>query len=350
VLGGIALLAALAEASVEHVARADWQPFQSFGKTYLLLLPPWLIRAAIALVPFALARRLGGVKLLVHLPAAATCATAHFVLLAGFHRVVLGSLDPFATIFRDLFRTYFLWDVTIYAAVAGATHAFTYFVRMQVQTAREQELRAALAEARLSGLQGQLQPHFVFNVLNSVSMLARAGKTADVVNVVSDLSQLLRYTLRDSNRACVPLSDEVTFAERYVAIEQVRFADRFSVVWEIADEVRDAMVPVLLLQPLIENVVHHGVARVTRRVSVIVRARRIDDSVRVEVIDDGPGAVHRTSGGAAGDHIGLRNLRDRLRQLYGGKCELTTVSHSGFHVTVDLPYALETPVLSAVNA
>jgi signal transduction histidine kinase len=191
-------------------------------------------------------------------------------------------------------------------------------------------------EAELRALRAQLNPHFLFNAMNSISMLVRRNDNAQAVRMLAGLSDLLRYVLEDSPADEVPLRDELSFLERYLEIEKVRFQDRLQIHMDAAEETLDAFVPNLLLQPLVENAIRHGVARKVSPGRVEIAARRLGDRLIVQVRDDGPGL----GPGLGGSGVGLANTRSRLEQLYGAEqsFELRPGQSAGAVATLSLPF------------
>lgn len=196
-------------------------------------------------------------------------------------------------------------------------------------------LAGELSEARLQVLRNQLKPHFLFNTLNSISALMHLD-VAKAERTLALLSELLRSILAEGRPGEVPLEEEVAFSRRYLEIEQTRFPRRLSVVWEVADEARDVLVPHLVLQPLVENAVRHGIAPRSRPGTVWVRAWVEGPSLCLEVRDDGVGPA---GGGVQGQGVGLSNTRARLRALYGdaARLEAGAAEGGGFSSRVCLP-------------
>src|SRR5262249_51352134 len=146
---------------------------------------------------------------------------------------------------RLLFTTYFVW----YWAIVAVYYAFEYYRETQVQLKRAAQLQKGLMEARLQALRSQLNPHFLFNTLNAITVLSREGEQEAVVDVVARLSNLLRAALDDTRPDTIPLAEELQFIDEYLAIQRVRFGDRLTIRREIAPETLDALVPAMLLQP-----------------------------------------------------------------------------------------------------
>jgi sensor histidine kinase YesM len=235
-------------------------------------------------------------------------------------------------------------EVPLYWLVVGGWLAWDFHRKYRAEEleaaragVRNAQLEASLGHAKLQALSGQLRPHFLYNTLNAVAVLARQGRRRDVVGVVTRLSELLRASveLRDQ---LVPLQREIAFVRRYLGIERVRFRDRLTVAWSVAPECLAAELPSLLLQPLVENAIRHGIGQQPGRGRVELRARRVGDELHLSVRDNGPGLV----GGAAAirEGIGLRTTRERLRQLYGDdhRLELTSVPEGGVLAAVTIPF------------
>ncbi|MGH9201745.1 MAG: sensor histidine kinase, partial [Vicinamibacterales bacterium] len=201
------------------------------------------------------------------------------------------------------------------------------------------QLDASLSEARLKVLQAQLEPHFLFNTLNAISVLALEGNHKAVVDTVGRLSDLLRASLSHDRPQEVSLARELELIEGYLGIQRVRFADRLSVTYDITPDVVDALVPTMILQPIVENTVIHGISARTDTCSVTILASRHEGALRLEVRDTGPGfrsglQLQRGQG------IGLVNTRARLQQLYGDdqRIELFDARDSGACVVITIPF------------
>jgi LytS/YehU family sensor histidine kinase len=184
---------------------------------------------------------------------------------------------------------------------------------------RELELRRSLAAAQLDTLKMQLQPHFLFNTLNGVASLAQSGDTDAVVRVVEHLGTLLRLSMEMSARQFVTLNEELAFVDAYLAIEEVRFGERLRIVRRIAPDARRALVPNLILQPLVENALTHGLSGRLEASLLEIAARRDGTVLHIAVRDDGPGVPAGWSL-AANAGAGLRNVRDRIQSLFPGAC------------------------------
>jgi two-component sensor histidine kinase len=199
-------------------------------------------------------------------------------------------------------------DLMVFLAIAGAGVARDYFLRYRARQEETAILQAQLAEARLDVLRAQLNPHFLFNTLNAISALVERDPRA-TRRMIARLSDLLRYTL-ESTDAEVPLRRELDLLEEYIELMQIRFQGKLDVTMRVGDDTRDALVPNLILQPIVENAIKHGVGRMASG-EITIAAARIGDTLELTVSDSGGGP----GGGPEG--VGLRNTNARLAQLYG---------------------------------
>ena len=227
------------------------------------------------------------------------------------------------------------WSVFMYFTVLGCVYAFTYFIEAREREADASRLAAQLAEARLGALRMQLHPHFLFNSLNAITVLVREQNTAAASRMLELLGDVLHRVLRSDQPHEVPLSEELAFLERYLAIEQVRFSDRLRVSWSIDERARTALVPGFVLQPIVENAVKHGVAKRADAGRIEITARLVADRLELVVEDDGLGI-----GAELVEGVGLSNTRERLRTLYGDGAEMRIErpAGGGTRVVLSLPY------------
>jgi signal transduction histidine kinase len=265
-------------------------------------------------------------------------AIMSFRHLIGFHRDVPVTFDMFATFALFTLSTNLLG----YGAIVGIVYATDFYRRYRERELLASQLAAQLAQARLSALRMQLNPHFLFNAMNTISMQVRKAANDDAVRMLAGLSDMLRYMLEDSRPAEVPLSEELVFVERYLAIEQVRFQDRLKIELDAGPGTAQALVPTLILQPLVENAIRHGISRRVQAGRVTVRARRTDDDLVIQVQDDGPGLASDMTP-MPGTGVGLRNTRERLEQLYREhhSVDLTEAPGGGTLVTLRIPFKVQ---------
>jgi GAF domain-containing protein len=214
----------------------------------------------------------------------------------------------------------------------------------ETREARNRELRSAqlesqLAKARLEALRAQLNPHFLFNALNVVAMLVRRGANEDALNAVVSLSELLRQVLAAGTTTEVHLADEVALLERYLAVERIRFRDRLSVAIDMPPSLVDARVPGLILQPLVENAIKHGIAQNDGPGRITVAARHEGRRLILRVTDNGPGFPDDWDPSQA-PGVGLANVRERLERMYERNAGLTLLrgADGGAVVEIAMPY------------
>lgn len=230
-----------------------------------------------------------------------------------------------------------LVDGLSYATVVAISHVqrsnARYRARVQAQAALDQELTAA----RLRALEMQLQPHFLFNALHAVGALVRGARLDDAVRSLATLGGLLRATLADGDHE-IALGEEIALAQRYLELQKIRFADRLQIQIAIAPEVRRARVPRLILQPLLENAIRHGVERSPTAVAVAIHARA--HGQRLELLVSDRGGTRET--GARGQGIGLANTRARLAALYGDAhaLEIASTEGGGLAIRIESPLLL----------
>jgi two-component system LytT family sensor kinase len=212
------------------------------------------------------------------------------------------------------------FGVIVYICVAGMAHAVRYFLEAREREVQLARLSEQLAGARFSALQAQLNPHFLFNTLNTIAVRARDGDGLGTARMVEQLSDVLRRTLTRHRANEVALQDELDLVEQYLAIEQARFSDRLRPSFEVELAARAAAVPSFALQHLVENAVRHGIAKSAGAGLIRVTARRTGDSLEIAVEDDGPGF---DSDVMVRPGHGIDNTRERLRALYGSRATLT---------------------------
>jgi signal transduction histidine kinase len=224
----------------------------------------------------------------------------------------------------------FIFDGFIYGAIALAGRLRSLYQRMHEREAAELELRASLAEARMQSLKMQLQPHFLFNTLNAISTLIHT-KPAVADDLLGELSDLLRSSLYAPEKHS--LAAELDFLDRYLAIQQVRFGDRLKVRRAISSDTLDVEVPAMILQPIVENALRHGIEPRIGDGELELSARRTDAKLELTVRDNGERGAAKWE-----DGIGLKNTRARLHQHFGGQNLLQIVTNgSGTTVQILLP-------------
>ena len=317
----------------------------SWWRIVLWQLAVWWLWGCMTPIILGLGRRVTGANaswlrgFLIHFPLSLVLPAAH-VAASTYITTLIQPYDvwtdtrPFLTQYRGELRSLFLLDFFVYWAVLGVGYAFDYRERYRERESAASELKAQLAQAQLEALKVQLHPHFLFNTLHAISGLVRVGERQPAVNMIAGLSELLRRALDSADEQEVPLREEVKFVELYLDIQLVRFSDRLTVRTDIAPETLDALVPNMILQPLVENAIRHGVSPCESPGTVSISAYRAGRMLHVEVSDDGPGLqsgwrLEQSEG------IGLANTVERLRRLYGTdqRFELSNGGGAGCGVT-----------------
>jgi two-component system, LytTR family, sensor kinase len=263
--------------------------------------------------------------------------TVHFA--AGIVvAIVKASAERTAIAWLTGFRPYLLVSTlalqfTIYGVLVAGAHLVVYYERSR----ERDQLEARLAEARLQLLTMQLQPHFLFNTLNTIAELVHDDADA-ADQMITGLSELLRRTLELGPAQEIPLEAELDLLARYIEIQQARFGERLHVTVDVGADARGAAVPVLLLQPLVENAIRHGLAARLSAGRIDVSAYRRDARLIISVVDDGAGAAASVAGGR--ERVGLGNTRARLEALYGSdqRLDLETAPDRGARVTLNIPF------------
>jgi len=275
---------------------------------------------------------------MVHLLAAPLTVLAVILVYvtAVFH---LGDLYPQRTwgdAFGHAWARYFPFDLAVYAFILLGWTAAGWYRRSRDRELRAAQLETSLQEAKLAALRSQLNPHFLFNALNSVSALMhRDVDAADAM--LARLGELLRLTLASDGSHEIRLHEELELLDRYLDVERIRFAERLAVTLDVPAATLAAHLPPFSLQPLVENAIHHGVAGRARGGRVTVTARQVNDRLQLRVTDDGPGLETSLP---AREGVGLRNTRARLRQLYGDAQVLAfrRPEAGGLEVLVEVPW------------
>jgi two-component sensor histidine kinase len=337
-----------------HLALIHLQLFRSFKAFVFFFFAAFLFGTVMLALWRWVMPRMPGASPFSHTAWQAVLALATFTILSLVVTEMFGLLVDG----RSLFRPYDGADINItipaeqlrwgrltYALIPIVPTALLCVVsynlhwwRIQVLQGRERELRQLAVAAQLAALRAQVNPHFLFNSLNSIAQLISTDpEKAEAC--VERLAELFRYMLRGSNAEFVPLADELKFAEAYLAIEKARFGDDMEVEERIDEGVRSALLPGLILQPLVENAVKHGISRKIGGGAIVIQAGRENGDLCLQVRDTGVGIRNRDNIFEQG--VGLRNVRDRLIKLYGPEYapSIESSDGAGTTVTVRVPLA-----------
>jgi len=232
---------------------------------------------------------------------------------------------------------YFHQGLTIYWTTLVVAHALHYYKGLREEEARASRLSAQLAQAQLQALRMQIHPHFLFNTLNSIAaLLHKDVETAD--RMIARLGDFLRSTLSRSEAQTITFDQELGFLKCYLDIERTRFQDRLTVNLEIDPHTLEVHVPNLILQPIVENAVQHGIARQTDAGLITIRASKLQGRLLIEVEDNGPGLNANQNGNSG---IGLKNTKSRLEQFYGNdfSFRIGKANAQGVLVSINIPVA-----------
>jgi two-component system, LytTR family, sensor kinase len=281
-------------------------------------------------------------RLLVHVPLSLVFGVAYTYLNVAITDVLHAPVENVwvgANVLETSTRVIYRLGTFVYWAIVAICVALDYQSHLKDQEIRSAELERLLAEARLVTLRTQLDPHFLFNALNSISAYVESAPR-EARLMIEQLGDLLRLSLEHADAQEVPLERELMFVDRYVQLQLARFADRLNVRVRVSEDLLTAAVPTFVLQPLVENAIRHGVSKLATAGIIELSARREGDRLHVRVQDNGPGlpagwTFDRDAG------IGLRNTRARLAQLYGtGEHSLDVASDGGqgTRVDIELPY------------
>ena len=328
-------------------------PGVTWGTALNYAFPDALVWALLTPVPVFLARRypLRPGRFLSHgsrhLVMALVVGVVHSVgdtLLTLLQGWLAGEPSAFGDMFFHLFPYSIHINIVLYAAIVGIVQ-----IQMRAERSRQQErqavaLRAQLSEARLEALRMQLRPHFLFNVLNTISgLMGQDPKTGQ--KVVRQLGDLLRGSLDSRGRREILLREELEFVRAYLEIEQVRFGERLEIHIDVEDQALESRVPPFILQPIIENAVRHGIAPRPEGGRLQVTGTCHNGRLELQVRDNGPGLPSGPSGDENGVGIGIANTRARLQELYGDRHEfrMEPVPEGGLQVTMVLPGQVKSP-------
>jgi hypothetical protein len=276
----------------------------------------------------------------LHVLFSSLAAVIHLLLLGGtgFIAPEWRAHDaPIAVWTKLLTINRFGVEILTYGFIFGIVGIVQFQIRAQREAMKSLELQKQLSAAQLRALQMQLEPHFLFNTLNAITTLVELGRQAEAVEMLAHLNAILKSTLKRTSPEKVPLSQELEIIENYLAIEQIRFADRLRIEIKVEPTALDSLVPCFLLQPIVENAIRHGIAHCEDNGVVEASARRVGNLLRLEVRDSGS----RFNGHSKpGTGIGLKNTRDRLAHFYQEAFDMVAqpLDTGGFEVAITIPY------------
>jgi sensor histidine kinase YesM len=278
--------------------------------------------------------------ILIHLVAGSGLGIVHLLLLGSVCLTVEGwqahaTTFSIKTTLLDINRLGI--EILLYGFVFGIAGVIQFQIRAQRDAVKSLELQKQLSAAHLRALQMQLEPHFLFNTLNAITALVETGRQKQAAEMLSHLNAILKSTLKRTTPEKVPLSQELENVENYLAIEQVRFADRLRIEIKVEPGALDGLVPCFLLQPIVENAIRHGIAHCENEGVVEASAKREGDSLHLRVRDSGPGLSGQSQNGHG---IGLRNTRERLAHFYQNEyaMQAQSLDAGGFEVAIRIPY------------
>lgn len=309
--------------------------------------PFWVVWALLSPIFFRLTARFPLDKedwlrtVMMHIPAGILFSIVHFAIyfviliaLKEQDAMAVKSLSQLSELLPRLNFGLRLWSYFLLVALG---YASDFYNRYQENEMRASQLETRLAHAQLDALKMQLHPHFLFNTLNSISALLHKDiETAD--KMIARLGDFLRMTLRNSGQQEITVAEELEFLKCYLEIERIRFHDRLTVEMDIQPAAEAAQVPNLLLQPIVENAIRHGISACNTAGKLSIRAACSDGMLRIQVQDNGPGL--RNDGSEYREGVGLQNTRSRLEQLYGKqqRLHLYNSREGGLTVEIEVPF------------
>lgn len=312
----------------------------SWRQALSVAMPDWYAWAILSPLIFAFARRFpiashkSWRRAVAHLGAGLSFSSLKIMLefMVLWPMLGLPARTPYFIVLQQ--------NLLIYAAIVGMHYAFDYYRQYREHEVKASQLETQLAQAQLQALRMQLHPHFLFNTLHAISTLVhKDAEAAD--RMIARLSDLLRLSLDNLGEQEVPLQRELEFLQRYLEIEQIRFGDRLIVQIDVVPATLEALVPNLILQPLVENAIRHGITPRAVPGRIEIHAERENEQLQLRVLDDGAG-LPEGKFAALKEGIGLTNTRARLQQLYGaaGRLALHNVAGGGLRVDISIPFRL----------
>jgi hypothetical protein len=306
----------------------------------------WYWWAAVALILWWLGKKRPSLlgfspgPLLIHCVAAAVAAVAHVYLLQETYGWACARWhapgEPVGPVHLLSVARCGL-DLVLYGCVYGFAGLLTLQAQARKTAMQKLELERQLTQAQLKALQMQMEPHFLFNTLNALASLIAQGRNREAGSTLAHLNTILRTTLDRRAPEKVPFAEELHVIESYLAIQQVRFADRLQVKIDASSEAMEGLVPCFILQPIVENAIQHGIAPMEAGGTIETSVKRVGDKLWLRVRDNGRGLAAAAS---EGHGIGIRNTRERLAYFYPNAHEFEAVApvDGGYEVTIQIPY------------
>ena len=278
-----------------------------------------------------------------HLAACAGIGLIYAIWVAAWEEL----LNPWAFVpgpapFSQLWLHKFYGGLLSYIVLYGMILLIGNILRTREEFALQQteaaRLNEQLSKAQLSALRRQIEPHFLFNTLNAIAGLVRENRNDAAVHMIAELSDFLRRVVKDSERQQVPLAEELEFARKYLDIQKIRFAERLQFTADVPAELLPAQGPCLILQPMVENAVKHGIAKRMQGGMIRIAASRTNGTLTLRVYNDGPSLPQDWEKGQSG--IGMANVQTRLQGLYGKAFQLTMCNRApgGVETSISVPF------------
>jgi sensor histidine kinase YesM len=351
----ISLIIGLTFAAQQYISMNQKGFPTTWGPPLKEQVPFWLVWGLISPLIFSASRKITMSReqwksgLLKHVPLAISFSLLHLTIYLAIlvfigesdARKAITSSAEFLSLLAKLNFGIRIWSYVMLAAIG---YAIDYYGRYQEGTIRASQLEAQLAQAQLQALKMQLHPHFLFNTLNSISALLR--KDADAADhMLARLGDFLRLTLRSSGSQEVTVDQELEFLRCYLEIEQIRFQDRLTVDIHVDPEATSVKVPNLILQPIVENAIRHGIAAQDVSGHIEISARCLNGSLEMKVRDNGPGLPRDEISGqpVVREGVGIKNTVSRLQQMYGTnyRFDIGDLRGGGLEVTLSIPLDLD---------
>ncbi len=306
---------------------------------------PWMLATPLALRlgrKYPIGRWKSVFAWAAHLGTCAAIGAAYAGWIAGWENLLNPWAETRGPLFlprwSDKFYNGLLSSLILYSLILLIGHVLDSQKRLAQQQAETARLSEQLSKAQLNALRRQIEPHFLFNTLNAISGLVREGRNDAAVSMIAELSDFLRRVVEDSDRQQVPLKDELEFTQKYLDIQKVRFAERLRFSVDVPPDLLSAQVPSLILQPMVENAVKHGIAKRAQGGAIEIAARRSNGRITLRVSNDGPSLPEEWAKSQSG--IGMVNVQTRLRGLYGDAFEFSLRNRQpeGVEVSVSVPF------------